>query len=451
MSTPDAPVTAVFADRVNVKRVVGWALWDWGSSAFNALASTFVFATYLAKGVATTNAPDGALSGAFWLGVGSACGGVLIALLAPVLGSRADAGGHRKRNLGIFTALTVLTMCAMFFVQQDYSFLFLGIALINIGSIFSEIGGVSYNAMLSQVATPGTSGRISGLGWASGYVGGIVLLLICFVGLISPEVGWFGVTKDNGLNVRVTMLVAAAWFAVSAIPLFLVVPEVPRSADQTKLGILGSYRKLVRDVIDLWHTDRNAVRFLIASALYRDGLAAVFTFGAVLAATVWGLTASQVIIFGIAANVVAAIGAALGGLFDDKIGPRKIVMISLVGLVASATVLFFVESTNGFWVFGLALTLFVGPAQSSSRVILSKVAPPGQEGQMFGLYATTGRAVSFLAPALFAVFTGISGQDRTGILAIALVLAVGLVALLFVKPPAKGQSADAVEQVSAPG
>ncbi len=450
-ASSEPTVVSAFADRVNVRRVAGWALWDWGSSAFNAVATTFVFATYLAKGVATTDPPAGAMSGAFWIGVGSACGGLLIALLAPVLGSRADAGGHRRRNLGIFTGLVVLCMYAMFFVQQDYSYLFLGILLINVGSVFAEIAGVSYNAMLSQVSTPDTAGRISGIGWASGYVGGIALLLICFVGLISPEVGWFGVTSENGLNVRVTMLVAATWFALFAIPLFLSVPEVAKDPTAQRLGVLASYRKVVSDVVALWHSDRNAFRFLIASALYRDGLAAVFTFGAVLAATVWGLSSSQVIIFGVAANVVAAVGAALGGLFDDKIGPRTIVVISLIGLIFSATVMFFVQSTTGFWVFGLMLCLWVGPAQSSSRVIMSRVAPPGREGQMFGLYATTGRAVSFLAPALFAVFTGLSGQDRTGILAIALVLAIGFVAMLFVKAPAKGRAVEHVEQVTAQG
>jgi len=410
-------------------------MWDWGSASFNAVATTFVFATYLASSVAEHGRPAGALPSTTYIGIGSACAGVIIALLAPIMGQRADAGGHRKRNLLIFTAIVVLCMYGMFFVRNEFSYLLLGLVLLNVGAIFSEFGGVSYNAMLSQVATPSTAGRISGLGWGSGYVGGIVLLLICYVAFIAPEVGLFGVTSTGGLDVRVTMVVAATWFALSAIPLFISVPEVPPTAGRVRQGLLASYAKLGRDLAALWRSDRNAVKFLIASALYRDGLAAVFSFGAVFAATVWGLSSSQVILFGIGANVVAAAGAALGGLVDDAIGPRTVVLISLIGLVASAVTMFFVHSTSLFWVFGLALCMFVGPAQSSSRVIMSRLAPPGHQGQMFGMYATTGRAVSFLAPTLVAVVTGIAGADRPGIVAIAFVLAVGLAALLFVKPP----------------
>lgn len=442
-------VQPAYAARIDRGRIAAWALWDWGSAAFNAIATSFVFATYLANSVAKNGAPAGGISGATWIALASAASGVVIAVLAPISGQRADAGGHRKRNLGIFTTLVVLCMYAMFFVRNDYSYLWLGLLLLSLGSVFAEFAGVCYNAMLNQVATPDTAGRVSGIGWASGYVGGIVLLLICFLGFIGPEVGLFGVSNAGGLDVRVTMIVAATWFGLSSIALFIKVPEVAPAAAGAKIGIAESYRRLWQDVRALWRTDRNAVKFLVASALYRDGLAAVFSLGAVLAVLVYGLTADQVIIFGIAANVVAAVGAFLGGIFDDRVGPRTIVIISLIGLVAAATILFFVQGPTLFWVFGLALCLWVGPAQSSSRVFLSRVCPPGREGQMFGLYATTGRAVSFLAPGLFALFTGVSGQDRLGIIAIALVLLIGLVAVLFVQPPPKGRAVDHVEQVTA--
>lgn len=459
MTAPPAPLgdaekpgfTPAFAARVARGRVAAWALWDWGSAAFNAVATTFVFGRYLADSVAVNGAPEHGIRGATWIAITSACAGVIIAVTAPVMGQRADSGGHRKRNLGIWTTLVIACMYLMVLVKNDYSYLWLGLMLLGIGSICSEIAGVSYNAMLNQISTPTTAGRISGIGWASGYVGGIVLLLVCFVGLISPKVGWFGVTSANGMNIRVTMVFAATWFLVFALPLFVAVPEVAASERAGRIGFAASYRKLFADIRQLWAVDRNAVKFLIASALYRDGLAAVFSFGAILAATVWGLSADEVIIFGIGANVVAALGAFLGGVFDDVLGPKRIVLISLIGLIVAAITLFFVHSTTLFWVFALALCLFVGPAQSSSRVFMARLAPAGHEGQMFGLYATTGRAVSFLAPALFALFTGLTDRDRPGIIAIALVLAIGFTALLAVRPPEHGRAVADVEQVTSRG
>jgi UMF1 family MFS transporter len=160
----------------------------------------------------------------------------------------------------------------------------------------------------------------------------------------------------------------------------------------------------------------------------------VFTFGAILAVSVYGLAQSTVLIFGVVANVVAALGSLGFGIVEDRVGPKRVIMVSLVGLLVSCTVLLFAQGTTMFWIFGLLLCLWVGPAQSSSRSFLARVAPPGREGEMFGLYATTGRAASFLAPGLFALLSGLF-SDRVGILGIALVLLAGAVALSRVAAP----------------
>lgn len=421
-------------ERIPRRRVVAWASWDWGLASFNAVITTFVFGPYLAGAVAANNAPPGAWSGQVWLGISTAIAGACIALLAPVLGQRADAGGHRKRNLAIWSAMITACMVGMFWVRDDFSYLWLGLVLLGLGNIFSEIASVSFNAMLHQVSTPATVGRVSGFGWGAGYVGGIFLLLLIYLGVIQPEIGWFGAVDEGGYRYRLVALLAAAWFAIFALPLFFAVPEVRATSDRVRTSLLESYRILFRDLRDLWRSDRNSVFFLGASALFRDGLAAVFSFGAVLAVTVFGLEQSQVLIFGVAANVVAAGGAFLGGLLEDRFGPKTIIMVSLGGLVVTAGVLLFVHSTAVFWVLGLALCLWVGPAQSSSRSFLAQVSPAGQEGQMFGLYATTGRAVSFLAPALVAGFS-LLGGDRLGIVGIIAVLVLGLAAVSFVRPP----------------
>ena len=413
--------------------VLSWGLWDWGSSAFNAVITSFVFGPYVVRGV-VGDAEPGGLTANTWLGISGFVAGLLVALIAPVTGQRSDAGGHRRRNLAIWTALVIATMLGLFSVKNEPAYLWAALVLLAAGAIFQEFAGVSYNAMLPQISSPATVGRVSGFGWSMGYFGGIFLLLICYVGFIAPDVGWFGVTSAGGLNIRAVAVFSAVWFAVFALPVLFAVPELPPGPKARRVPFLASYRLLVADVRGLYRRDPNAVYFLLASALYRDGLAAIFTFGAILAVSVYGMAQSTVLIFGVAANVVAALGALAMGAVEDRIGPKRVIMISLVGLIISATVLLFASGTTMFWIFGLLLCLWVGPAQASSRSFLARTAPPGREGEMFGLYATTGRAASFLAPGLFALFSALF-SDRIGILGIALVLLAGALALTKVRPP----------------
>jgi MFS transporter, UMF1 family len=420
------------------RQVLAWGLWDWGSAAYNAVILTFVFSVYLTDAVGADL--QGPISANSWLGWSVGASGLLIALLAPVIAKRADAAGRRKRAVAVWTALTIATMAGLFLVEDDASFLALGLVLLGVGSIFFELASVSYNAVLTQVSTPETVGRVSGFGWAMGYLGGIVLLLGVYVGLIAGgddgAGGVLGVPTEGGLNIRVVALVAAAWFLLFAIPLLVSVPEAPAAGRPPAPGVVASYRELVADLRALYRESPHTLYFLGASALFRDGLAAVFTFGAVLAVTVYGIAEDDVLIFGVAANVVAAAGALVAGRIDDRVGPKAVIVASLAGMIAVGLVLLVVSGPAMFWVFGLALCLFVGPAQASARTFLARLAKPGQEGELFGLYATTGRAVSFLAPGLVGLFTFLFASDRAGIVGILLVLAVGLLALLPVRRPA---------------
>lgn len=458
------------ADRTDVttrrRRVVAWALWDWGSAAFNAVITTFVFTRWLTSSafadpatVAAAEAdPDGPAATALdavlaqhsaWLGWGLTAAGLAIALLAPVLGARADDTGRRRTLLGVYTAVTVLISAAMFFVTPDPESLeqnlLLGIFLLAAGNIFFELASVNYNATLSQVSTPRDVGRVSGIGWGAGYLGGIVLLLILFVGFINPDVGWFGVTDQNSLDIRAAVLVSAIWFGVFAVPVLVAVPEVPRSATRARLGFLASYGQLFRDVRTLWHERRQMLWFLVAAAVYRDGLAGVFTFGAVIASGTFGFTAEGVIVFAIAANVVAGVATFVGGWLDDRVGPKAIIVTSLVGLLVAGAAVFVLHDGGAgvFWVFGLLLCLFVGPAQSSSRTLLARLIPPGRESEVFGLYATTGRAASFLAPLAFSVFITATGSQHWGIVGLLVVIGTGL-ALLIPIQAGRRQDAEVV-------
>ncbi len=418
--------------------MLAWALWDWGSAAFNAVLVTFIFSVYLTDSVGQTINTD--FTPAQWYGWAMGIAGVAIALITPVMGQRSDLRGSRKRAVGTWTYITVALMASLFLVRNDDQLYFwLGLAIMGLASITFEFAEVNYFAQLRQVSTEENVGRVSGFGWAMGYFGGIFLLLICYVGFVVGDGdtrGLLDLPVDGGLNIRLVALLAAVWFALSAVPLLVRVPEIEPAGTAQPTGVIRQYRLLLRELRGLWRADRNTVFFLISSAVFRDGLAGVFTFGAVLAVTVYGLDAGEVLLFGVAANVVSAIGALSGGLLDDRVGPKPVILVSLGLMVAVVVALFLIEGPAGFWLFGLLLCLFVGPAQSASRSFLSRVTPPGREGQVFGLYATTGRAVSWLSPLLFGLFvTLFDGQDRGGILGIGLVLLVGGLLLSVVRQP----------------
>lgn len=423
-------------ERTDRGRVLAWGLWDWGSAAFNAVATTFVFTVYLtSSSFGDKGSTSLALSNALLIA------GLVVLVIAPITGQRADASARRKLWLAINTGVVVVCLALMFFVRSEPVYLWFGLGLLAVGTVFYELAAVNYNAMLAQVSSPRSVGKVSGFGWGMGYIGGIVLLLIVYFGFIHPDVGLFGVTSADGLSVRVSMVIAALWFALSALPVLFAVPENKPSAPvagtaQKRVGLLGSYRVLFRDVAKLWRESRHTVYFLISSAVFRDGLTGVFTYGGVLAAGTFGFSAGEVIIFAIAANVVAGIATISSGTLDDRFGPKPLIVVSLAGLIVSGLLVFFLHDGGQtvFWIFGLILCLFVGPAQSASRTFLARVIPPGREGEVFGLYATTGRAATFLAPGAFGLFVLIGGKEQYwGILGIVLVLLVGLILLLPVK------------------
>jgi UMF1 family MFS transporter len=437
--------------------VVAWAFWDWGGAAFNAVITTFVFTVYLTSSyfvdpaliaardaeASTTGTAHRAYAAAeaslsAGLGGGLAIAGLVVALIAPVLGQRTDGSGRRKLWLAINTGVVVVMTALMFFVEGKPTFFLLGVGLVSVGTIFYEIATVNYNAMLVQVSTPRTVGRVSGLGWGAGYLGGIVLLLFVLLGLVgltADSGGFFGVTHDNGLNIRLIAVIAALWTLVFSLPILFAVPEISRENRRVRVGFFASYRVLARDIAALWRESRNTVLFLISSALFRDGLVGVFTFGGILAQGTFGFSSSQVIIFAIAANVVAGVSTFISGVFDDRFGAKPVIVVSLVGLIIAGLGVFLAHDLgpNAFWIGGLTLCLFVGPAQSASRTFLARITPAGKEGEVFGLYATTGRAVSFLAPGLFTLFVAVSGAQHWGILGIVIVLLAGLLLLIPVK------------------
>lgn len=403
------------------RTVAAWSLWDLGSNAFNTVILSFVFSVY----VTTTVAADPE-SGQQAYSNAQTVAGILVALLAPLMGAWADRVRNRRLMLTVSTLAVVATMAAMWFVRPEHSYLLLGVSLIALASVVSEIAGVFYNGMLLQISTPATVGRISGTAWALGYVGGVLALVVALFGFILDG-GVLGIPTQDATNARAVALLCAGWFLVFSVPVMLWGPaEAPDAARRREpFRPAAAYREIVARVVRMWREERHLLHFLVASAVYRDGLGAVFAFAGVIAASSYGMGTSEVAVFGIAANVVAAAGTWVGGRADDRLGPRPVILASLSAMIGFGLVIVALEATWVFWVFGLGIASFVGAVQSASRTLLTRVTPAEEANETFGLYATAGRAVSFLSPALIALFTALAGA-RMGMLGIVLTLALGL-------------------------
>lgn len=417
------------------KRIRAFGLWDWGTSAFSSVILTFVFATYVTNGVATAGiegeaalqaARDGA---AEVLSTTQAWAAVGIALLAPLLGTLGDTGGHRNLLLRAFTLATALIVALMVFVAPQPQFVLLGSVLIALAVVTSELALVFVNSVLPQISTESNRGRISGTAWALGYWGSILCLVIVLFGFVMPGSGLLGIPADGAWNLRAIPLFVALWILVFTAPIMRHLPPSPYDPEAEKWSPVQGYRHILVRIIRAWRDERTMFHFLIASAIYRDGLGAVFSLAGVIAAGAYGFSTTQIIIFGIAANLVAGFGVFFGGKLDDAVGPRRVVIASILSVIICGVIIFVIPGDLTFWIAGLILCFFVGPINASSRNLLTRLSDPHRYAENFGLYATSGRAFGFLGTSAFAIAVGIGGT-RAGIIGIVIVLALGLAAFI---------------------
>ncbi len=409
--------------------VAAWCLYDWAGSAFPTIVITFVFANYFARAVAESPA---AATGQW--GNAISLSGLAVALLAPVLGAVADLGGRRKPWLLVFTGLCVLAGLALWSITPGPGLALRALVLVALANAAFELGQVFYNAMLPEVAPAHRLGRISGWAWGLGYAGGLVCLLLCLVLLIQPKPPLFGLDGVAAEPVRATSVVAALWYLVFALPLFLFTPDRPASGLAPLQAVTRGLAQLGRTLRDL-QRHGNIARFLLAHMLYTDGLNTLFVFGGIYAAGSFGMDTEEILVFAILLNVTAGLGATAFGWIDDWIGAKRTIMIAVAALTLLCGVILLVETKLWFYVLGAVIGVFIGPAQSASRSLMARLAPDELRTEMFGLYALSGKATAFLGPALVGWITLAAGSQRLGMAIILVFFVAGLLLLLPVREP----------------
>ena len=424
---PPSPLQSSLPGAPENKRALwSWALYDWANSAFFTIILTFVFAQYFSVSVIQDEVAGTRAWGNI---VGIA--GVVIAILAPILGAIADQSGRRKPWLISFTLLCVISSAMLWTVTPDQSQFWTAALWVGLGTLGAEFAFIFYNSMLPDLARPERTGRWSGWAWGLGYVGGIASLVVALYGFIEADGTLFNLDRDAAEHVRATFVLVAVWYLVFALPAFFFIPDRPSTGLSLGAATRAGLAQLKQSIAHV-RQYRDIVRFLIARMLYTDGLATIFTFGGVYAAGTFNMSPTEVLQFAIALNVTAGLGALGFAWIDDALGGRNTILLSLVGLGCSAFAILVVDGATAFWIWGMILGIFVGPLQSASRSHLARVAPPHLQTQMFGLFAFSGKATAFAGPLLVGWVTSVTDSQRWGMSTILLFLLIGFVLMLKV-------------------
>ncbi|GBD49219.1 MFS transporter [Methylopila sp. Yamaguchi] len=425
---------------VSRRAVAAWALYDAATQPVFTLLATFVFAPFFVSRLMD----DPAEGQALW-GVAAGTAGLIVGLATPPLGAIADRTGGRKLWIAGFSLLIVLGASALWFAVPGSAYA-VPIALggFVVATIGAECATAFTNAMMPTLAPPERIGRLSGLGWATGYVGGLIALAVALL-LFSadPEDGLTlaGIAPILGLDPatfegdRAAGPFSALWYLVFAAPLFLFTPDVaagfPRGAVRAGLSDLWRTLKSLRRSPDL-------ALFLAAHMLYVDGLTALFAFGGIYGAGALGWGPIETGVFGVLVIVSGIFGSLVGGWLDDRVGPERVVAWSLGLLTAAAVAIASIDRARILFVvpvtppvpddalfssaperlfIGLALVLGAasGPLQASSRSLLVRLAPKEKLTQAFGLFALSGKVTSFLGPFAVAGVTALTDSQRVGV------------------------------------
>jgi UMF1 family MFS transporter len=438
--------------------VIGWIFFDWAAQPYFTLITTFVFAPYFATHVA----PDAASGQALW-GFATAAAGMAIALLSPVLGAIADASGRRKPWIAAFGAMLVIGSALMWFGRPgDVKLIPPLLFAYAIATVGVEFATVFNNAMMPTLVPPDRIGRLSGTGWATGYVGGI-LSLILVLGFLaaSPETGrtlfsfkpLFGLDPLAHQGDRISGPLTAIWFIVFVLPMFLLTPDYP-ARHPLRVALREGLAELKQTLIEL-PKHRSLALFLLANMIYTDGLVSLFAFGGIYAAGTFGWNTIQIGTFGIILAIAGTFGGYFGGKLDDRFGPKRVIagsmtilLISIIAILAVSKdsilfipisppvpggALFSSGAERAYLVLGCMIGAAGAPLQAASRSLLIRMAPKYRIAQYFGLFALTGKVTSFIGPLLIGIVTAATGSQKAGMATLVLFFATGLVLLARVE------------------
>lgn len=432
------------------QRIWGWFFFDWASQPYNTLIITFIFAPYIKELMG-----DGVQAQTAWaFGVGAA--GLIIAFLAPVLGAMADHSGNRLGWIRGFSLLYIIGAFGLWWARPDDFNLMLILMFFVIGMVGMEMATIFTNSMLPDLGTPEQIGKISGSGWAFGYLGGLVALVIMllffaesgatgktFIGLDPP----FGLDAGAREGTRFVGPLTAIWFILFMLPFFLWVRD-PRKKPYAPGAVARALRSVWTTIRHLPQTP-SLFSFLGASMFYRDALNGMYVFGGIYAAGVLEWSVVDTGIFGIIAILSGTVFAWLGGYADARFGSKPVVVACILVLTFVAISIVFVsrssvygmpvEATSRlpdivFYILGALIGAAGGVIQSASRTMMVAQARPGHMAEGFGLYGLAGKATSFLAPFAIGIVTAATGSQQIGVTPLIGLFLIGLVLLTWVKP-----------------
>ena len=420
-------MTTGTARPAGIKGLVSWCLFDWANSPTPTIVITFIFAPYFARAIADSEAEGLALWS--W---GIAVSALVIAILAPVTGAIADAGGRRKPWVLGFSLIMVAATAALWFCAPEARWIIPALVLVALVNVAFETSIVFYNAMLPDLVEPSRFGRLSGWAWGLGYAGGIGCLVLVLGFFVLADPLPFGLERDKSEHIRFVAVVTALWFVIFSWPFFAFTPDRPGTGRAPAEAVRVGLKQLV-DTLREFRQHRTIIRFLIARLLYVDGLNTLFALGGVYAATTFAMDEESVLLFAILLNITACAGAAVFGWVDDRIGARRTLLVTLAALIVFSIVMLIIESTLWFWILGGLLGVFIGPVQSASRSLMARLAPPHMTGEMFGLFALSGKITSFAGPLLVGVIAYATSSQRLGMAVIVVLLAAGWMVLSTLK------------------
>ncbi len=396
------------------RQVWAWCLFDFANSSYTTLIVTVAFAIYFREAVvdAADNRGD-----RLW-GIANFLAMLLVAAVSPFVGALADYAGRRKALLVGSTLLTVCATASLVLVGPgDVA---LGMALFVLGTVGFEAGYVFYNSFLPDVSTPATIGRISGWGWAVGYLGGLLSLLACLPLLAEPLRDAAGALVPSALAARrVSFLVVAAFYLFFALPAFLWLREAPAQGRLAAPGeaLAVGFRR-VRRTLSRLERHREAAKFVLASLFFTDGISTVISFSAIYATVTFGFSSAEVVALFVVLNVVAFPGALASGYLADRIGPRRTLLLTLLLWVAVVLAGALAAGRGTFWAMACGAAIGMGATQAVSRSFMAQISPRDREAEFFGFFVLAGKFAAMFGPLVFGLVSAGTGSQRAAVLSL---------------------------------